>query len=479
MDFTTIFRSVLGVAVIATCNLAYAKILHVDTDTGVDSYTYEENGPTTPWKTIGRAVWGSIDRGTQNQTEAAQPGDTVRIHSGEYSSTLTGGDRWNVLFNPANSGASDAPIQLEADGVVTILAPQWGGPAIGASDRDYIVWLGPFYLDEANIQATHDTGTVVLHAGVGNGVAGLRIDGNGDPMWNTNHTGVRVEACNGCFVRDCIIHDVYTSGVTGANGVGVQVYESDDLLVENNEIYDSGSGIFVKGPSTIRSMRPVIRFNLVYRADSAGIIVSGSEQGQVYQNVIRNSGDGIRLWQLSEIARPLDNYIVNNTVHNVTGSGINLRYDAASGNIARNNLINGAPYIYFSESRSNPDGITSDTSLYSDFASRFFLLTSVDGDFVSWQTTFGRDAASLTADPLFVDEPEGDLRPCRGPGIPAAGCSGVSPAIDLGVDLLDLDHDTDMTDSVTVGAYLTGDEIIGPGAATDPAPTPPSGLVVH
>jgi hypothetical protein len=36
-----------------------------------------------------------------------------------------------------------------------------------------------------------------------------------------------------------------------------------------------------------------------------------------------------------------------------------------------------------------------------------------------------------------------------------------SPAVGAGVDMLDLDRDGDKTDSITLGAYITGTEVIG------------------
>src|SRR3972149_2223784 len=89
---------------------AYAQVgkaLYVNGSTGNDAVTYANNSASTPWRTIGRAAWGSTTRSSPNSNEAAKAGDTVFIAAGTYTSELNAGTshtRYIVLYNPENSG---------------------------------------------------------------------------------------------------------------------------------------------------------------------------------------------------------------------------------------------------------------------------------------------------------------------------------------------------------------------------------------
>src|SRR3989338_9704609 len=209
-----------------------AKTLYVDGAAGDDAVTWAANGPSNPWRTIGRAAWGSANRAAPNGAEAAQAGDVVSIATGTYASALNAGTdhtRWIVLYNPANNGAAGDPITFRAEGMVAIQAPSWDGPVIGASGRNYIHWTGPFYIDEAVIDTAPDTGPVVLHDNTGSGIDGAMIHGAG-ATWADNHNGVRVEWCDQCFIRNAMIDNFRSSqhedDEASRNGSGVTMYDS-------------------------------------------------------------------------------------------------------------------------------------------------------------------------------------------------------------------------------------------------------------
>ena len=61
--------------------------------------------------------------------------------------------------------------------------------------------------------------------------------------------------------------------------------------------------------------------------------------------------------------------------------------------------------------------------------------------------------------------------------MPETACSAASPAINAGRDILDLDGDGSTTDTITLGAYITGDEIIGLGGSGGVEPEDPPGDV--
>ncbi|MHC4739148.1 MAG: beta strand repeat-containing protein [Planctomycetota bacterium] len=82
----------------------------------------------------------------------------------------------------------------------------------------------------------------------------------------------------------------------------------------------------------------------------------------------------------------------------------------------------------------------------------------------AWETATGYDGDSITSDPDLVGG--GDYTLDTG-----------SPCIDAGVDLQDYDDDQNTTESINMGAYITGNETIGhdwgaspPSKATSPSP---------
>jgi hypothetical protein len=107
-------------------------------------------------------------------------------------------------------------------------------------------------------------------------------------------------------------------------------------------------------------------------------------------------------------------------------------------------------YQTYSQFYSGPDG-------GQDFAG--YLATFPDHDQAA--------PASIDADPVFIDAAAENFRLCTGAGQPAASCPGASPAIALGIDIFDLNGNSDTTDLIPAGAYLTGNEILGPSGAPD------------
>jgi len=79
----------------------------------------------------------------------------------------------------------------------------------------------------------------------------------------------------------------------------------------------------------------------------------------------------------------------------------------------------------------------------------------------SWVAQTGDETNTLTSNPLLVNPSGGDFRICRGNGNPTVACTTASPAINSGRDILDLNANGSTTDTITMGAYITGTEIIG------------------
>jgi len=453
-----------------------AKTLYVNGTTGNDSATYAANGESAPWRTIGRAAWGSTNRNLPNADQAARAGDTVLVAAGTYTSVGTG-VRYDPVYNPVNSGTSGSPITFEAVGTVTFSYTSGRGPVIGAYQRNYIVWKG-FQIDEALTLSVPDTGPVVFWACTGGGAYNLTLDGNGDPGFGDNHPGIRLEGATNVTIQNNRIHDFRTSGVNAANGNGIQTYHSFNLTIENNEIYNNGSGIFLKANINNPTGINVVRYNRVYNVAGTAIIVHINAAGsgnRIYQNIVTNAAACVKLWQWDADNYPRNTTIANNTCHN-NSAGLSFQgtVPSGAGNSFYNNIISTSAKAVYSENgttaNASADRFNAAHNLYYSY-STFAEFLYVPYTLATWQGSLGQDTitpTSISANPLFTDISSDNFR--LQPG---------SPALNLGIDVLDLNNNGSRADIIPAGAYISGNEIIGLGELVsggypaDPAPATP------
>ena len=456
---------------------AEAKTLYVNSETGNDSISYANNDANNPWQTIGRAAWGSTNRSSPNTGEAARPGDTVLVAAGIYTTAGTN-NRFEVAYNSANSGTAGNLITFQASGTVTLRLNSSGGPVIGAYGRNYIAWKG-FTIYEANAPSRPDTGSAVLVSTTGSSIEDCMINGNGNPGYGDNHTGIRIEGSRNVAVRNNRISNFTTSVVNPANGAGIQVYESYDLLIANNDISASGSGIFLKQLIYNATGTTIIRNNLIYNISTAGIIVHRQANGQttrIRNNIIRAAEDGIRLWGFDTETFPRNVAIANNTIYG-TRNGLYILYNLQPnvGITFHNNIVANSTYAIYSESV--PSSSIEQTRFLAQHNCyyQFSTLAAISGNYslATWKSSLGQDFASpeaISTNPLFANTANGDFRLQVG-----------SPALNLGVDVLDLNNNGSVTDIIPAGAYVTGNEVIGVASQSSDIlpPAPPVNLSVR
>ena len=461
---------------VLTVSLADAKALYVDRNTGNDATTYEANSATSPWRTIGRAAWGSATRSSPNASQAARAGDTVIVRSGTYT-TAGSGLRYDPAYNPANSGTAAQPIVFQAEGTVTLTLSSSRGPVIGSNERNYITWRG-FTINEANAPSTPDTGMVVLWASVGSAIEDCVLDGNGDPGFGDNHPGIRGEGSSQLRIRNNRLSNFRTSGVNASNGAAIQFYTTGNVLIENNEISDSGSGIFLKA-TLAQTGQYDIRNNLI-RNTGMGIAVhrspnSASAPVRIYQNIITGANHGVVIWMFDASTGPRNVKVVNNTIYNArTGLFMNGEVISGAGNVFWNNIVaSSADYAInwnASVASMTADRLNAQHNLYFSYG-RFAIVWDQSHTLQSWQSGFAQDAsapASRSADPLFVNANQQDFR-----------LQASSPARVLGIDLFDLNGNGSTTDTVPAGAYVRGNEVIGRITQAVPAPNAPADVTAE
>lgn len=445
------------------CGTASAKTLYVNGATGNDSVSYASNSEAAPWRTLGRAVWGSTSPSSASTGEAARAGDVVLVSGGPFSAPASN-ERTTPAFNPINTGSAGSPITIRAQGRVELRTTGGTGPVIGAYVRNYIRWEGHFFIDETNAPVRPDTGPVAIWETTGTVVDGAEVQGR-QIDYIDNHTGVRFERAHQSTVRNMRINNIVgtASDLMHHNKAGVMLYFSNDIVIENNEITNSGAGVFPKGGDNYNI---TIRFNKI-QGTRKGIrtTYSSASQGQnrIYQNVI--IGSGVEASLGIEVAENSYNWtIANNTIYGTTDSAIYL-VPGSGGNlrVASNVIANTPTGLNAYEMSASVPG--PGRNLYysaPQWASAGRTFSSLS----AWLSAAPGDAGSVVANPAFVDAAGGDFK---------LGAS--SPARILGVDVLDLNGNGNTSDTIPAGAYITGAESIGRNSG--PVPNPPTALQVE
>jgi len=422
------------------------------------------NSAASPWCSIGRAAWGNAVRASANASEAAAAGDTVRITAGTYSTAEVVTSTQTPVYNPTNSGTAGNPITFLAVGTVTLQTTAAASPTIGANTKNYITWSGPFYLDEANNATTADTGVAVIGSCTGCVIEGVTIDGNGISAWDDIHSGIFLQDAISTTIRNNIIHDVYNPGgplSNGINGTGVISYNSDSTIIEHNEIYNCGSGIFIKGITGGQSQDDArVRYNYIHDASLVGIDIWGSLNAWVYQNVVVNSNIGLLATGSTadhDAAHFFNNTVVNNATSGLQGNGTS--FDAVLTDLFQNNIVVNSPNAVF-QSAWTPvatDPVDWVRNVYYNITGSFARYDAVGNvNFTTWQGN-GQDVDGTNGtDPLFV---------ATGSGAAYYKLQGSSPALTVGRVI----HSVGGTngDTIPAGAYITGNETIGIESTSD------------
>lgn len=481
-----------------------------------------DTGPGTadePWLTIERAVWGSTDRDSPAPGDALGAGDVVIVMPGTYLAEGASGERWDPWWRPINSGTAGSPIIIKAHGDVALeAAPEHEGTAqganattiqladtastdddayqaytvrisggtgagqvrviqgspayvgatrtatiaseagqewdtvpdatstyelrrrgalIGAQGTDYVVWDG-FGIDTTRYGYAADTGPAVLMGPSGCAFLHLQIDGHNNYLTD-NFNGIRVEGATDTLVASNRIHGIRRFDGSH-NGAGIMTYGVVNLVIENNDFADCTACVFPKGHDNVGV---TIRYNRFDSCDKA-VRTTYTADLLVYQNVMTNSGMGLQIAENSANAVYANNTIVGGQ------SGIWVRApDLWQNVVVRNNIVSGAETAINAEEVASIPNATIDYQDY--FDNTQFRWDWNDVTFTEWTSLSGFDGHSITEDPLFTNVAGGDFSLQAG-----------SPAVDAGIDVLDLNDNGATDDAITLGAIITGNETIGP-----------------
>jgi hypothetical protein len=463
-----ILKFAFGALLITAAAGTSAKELYVDANSGNDATSYASNSASAPWRTIGRAAWGSTSRTSTNTNEAARAGDTVHVNAGTYSTTGTG-ERYGIAYQAVNNGTAGSPITFVAEGLVTLTYTSGVGPVIGSYGRNYITWRG-FTVNEVNAPSTSDTGPCVVGDATGVVIEGNNITGVGTNSRQDNYVGIRIDGAWDVTVRN---NRVRNFRGYGRNAAGIMTYYSGRLTIERNELENAGTGIYLKG-NILNTDWITIRYNLIRNIDEAGIDIHRTPTPVtgpllIYQNIIRDSGRGVAIHGFDSGTTDAQNAkIVNNTLVNNT-YGLHVLYPLRDNarHLFWNNVVTGGQYgIYYETTAANlvESRIDIEHNVYN--TPTVAQVSTQNLTLASFRSQFNMDNASpagISTVSLFLDLLS-DLKL-----LPA------SPARSIGVDVLDLDRDGSTTDVIPAGAYITGSEVIGPGSI----PVPPTQFSVR
>lgn len=395
-----------------------------------------------PWRTL------------QHAADVVTAGDSVTVRAGRYSG-----------FHLETSGTSSSPITFTAEPGVIIDHRNTTTPdGINLEGADYVT-VEKFRIENsagtitrAGIRSVINTNAVIRNnVADGMGTWGIFTGFSENVLIEGNETSHSVKE-HGIYVsnsadnpvirgnRSWGNHDngIHMNGDVSQGGDGVIT----GALVENNVIYDNGtgggSGINCDGVSN-----SVIRNNLLYN----------------------NHASGISLYQIDGGSPSQNNLVINNTVVVASDARwcLNVR-DGSSGNKVFNNIFYNLG-SYRGAMSVEADSLGGFVSDYNAVIDRF---TTDDGDSVKtlaqWRTQTGQDAHSFVATPaqLFADVANANYH-----------LSASSPAINAGTATNASTADRDgvarpQGGGVDIGAfeYVNGSPTPTPTPTPSPSPTP-------
>lgn len=429
-------RIIVLISFLAHATCCFSADYHVTT-TGSDS-----NGCTNATTDACRTpVFGA--------SKLTAAGDTLYIHSGTYN--VTGGSTYYAAaIYPRASGTSENRITIR----------NWPGDTVilngGASPTNGIIGLGgtSTWYSYITIKGLTIIGQVKLMYGDYAILEDCDISGGGDSYEGDTGFGdvIFVAGGTGTIIRNNLIHDneIGEGGVN--NSPLIMEYDSTDLVIENNDIYNSvGAGIHLKdNPETV-----TVRYNYFYNNQYSGLNVGVQDIGHnvsIYQNVFRNNsidGSGTLFRGQLHILAFVDGVSIYNNTFVAGNFWADITHgDSTATNISAYNNISYNPAVRHYDIGSDGGNARISNWTYSDYNCFYNDVSWKNGSssyntLVDWRTASSFDANSVTSSPGFVNASGTGLLTSdyKRTSYPANGRGGAYPSV--------------------MGAYITGNETIG------------------
>lgn len=435
-----------------------------------------------PWRTVTRAV------------AAAEPGDVIILHPGEYAdsvrivqpnitlmsaegaratirSPIFDGDspRFAVMFDVDASGGTLRGLELIGGYYAVFLQTRfdWGeANRNGASDiliEDCVIHESG--RDCIKITPNSDRVTIrrceIYNSG--------QMYPPGTPSENKNAEGIDVTNGDAILVQDCYIHDTATTGVYFKGG-------ATNCVVERTRVERCGAAGILLGfdtspeffdleanPQYYECENAIARNCIVRDTNYAGIGVYAAKGALIANNTVINTARvghspiyfGVTLQDyVPEAGRPasvdvrvLNNIVVQADSANTTAVFIRYLFEPELGGLS---ALAGMPTM-----RNNLYYVAGGTPVFSDRRPTSELL---EGDLTAWKAHFGGETGSFSADPLLAND-----------GKLTAG----SPAIGRGAAVAGVIDDFDGQTRPPSGTDIGADQFAADGPVDDPKPVEP------
>lgn len=254
-------------------------------------------------------------------------------------------------------------------------------------------------------------------------------DGNGFVVWGTQTGGSPTQGGVGSdfntITHNYITNTIHDWTIAGqhSDGTAIQIFNADNVIVEDNEVYHAQQGIYLDAWA-MGTNNMICRYNYIHECNtvssSNAIGVNYSAAGDVYDiyyNLVVNCGNLTGGYAAIMFPSSNDGTInfFNNTVYNngvavignqlfaVHGTNINLK-----NNIFSFSTASDSNYALFQISSTGFFASSDYNQLYkSTGATAVYAYAQYNGGapyttIAAWRSASGLDANSLTTDPLFT-----------------------------------------------------------------------------
>lgn len=283
-----------------TCN-AFTPVDSGTSETASTTYYVAPTGDDT------RSCATAMDPATPRQTirngfDCVQPGETLVLRGGtydeevsNYAGPIRGGTSWSSATHVV-AFPGETPIIRPTSGVGRVLT------LIGQEPSWMI--FEKIVFDGANTQTDFD--------------AAIKITYGTDPADATHHVrflgGAMINSPVAAFAADGIGNELIGVDIArnGTPSATAAISPESEMLIERCRIHDNRDRSIAMFSTNHRITGVRIRYNEIYNNPSS-LLVSSSDEAEVYGNVIRDNGGGVQVtYEASTGTRVWHNTIVDN-----------------------------------------------------------------------------------------------------------------------------------------------------------------------